>query len=172
MLCQMFHDHACQRDPKLADRLMSVPLSRIIQTDPVVHRDVRRGQIPPEYLFFGRHRAFRFRCNANRERLTCAGHRGAEWLNTAAFTVNALGTFGNLGRNRFNGPGYASTDLSLQKDFRITERFAIQFRAEAFNAFNRPNLSNPTSDLLSGNFMVINSAFDPRILQGALRLKW
>ncbi|MFN7997983.1 MAG: TonB-dependent receptor [Bryobacteraceae bacterium] len=100
------------------------------------------------------------------------GQQVAEWLNPAAFTVNAPGTFGNVGRNLFIGPGYASTDLSLQKDFRIQERFAVQFRAEAFNAFNRPNLMNPTGDLLSGNFMVINSAFDPRILQFALRLKW
>ncbi len=100
------------------------------------------------------------------------GEQVAEWLNTAAFGENTPGTFGNIGRNRFNGPGYASTDLALQKDFRIVERFAVQFRAEAFNAFNRPNLLNPTSDLLSGNFMVINSAFDPRILQFALRLKW
>jgi len=100
------------------------------------------------------------------------GAQVAEWLNTAAFGENTPGTFGNIGRNRFNGPGYASTDLALQKDFRIVERFAVQFRAEAFNAFNRPNLMNPTGDLLSGNFMVINSAFDPRILQFALRLKW
>jgi hypothetical protein len=100
------------------------------------------------------------------------GEQVAEWLNTAAFAENTPGTFGNIGRNRFNGPGYASTDLALQKDFRIVERFAVQFRAEAFNAFNRPNLMNPTGDLLSGNFMVINSAFDPRILQFALRLKW
>jgi len=100
------------------------------------------------------------------------GAQVAEWLNTAAFAENTPGTFGNVGRNRFAGPGYASTDLALQKDFRIVERFAVQFRAEAFNAFNRPNLMNPTGDLLSGNFMVINSAFDPRILQFALRLKW
>ena len=100
------------------------------------------------------------------------GSQIAEWLNPAAFAENIPGTFGNVGRNRFIGPGYASTDLALQKDFRIVERFAVQFRAEAFNAFNRPNLMNPTGDLLSGNFMVINSAFDPRILQFALRLKW
>ncbi|HVN03843.1 MAG TPA: carboxypeptidase regulatory-like domain-containing protein [Bryobacteraceae bacterium] len=100
------------------------------------------------------------------------GQQIQEWLNPAAFTTNALGTFGNVGRNVFIGPGFVSTDLSLQKEFPIAERAAIQFRAEAFNAFNRVNLQNPTGDLLSGNFMVINSAFDPRILQFALRLKW
>ena len=100
------------------------------------------------------------------------GQKIQEWLNPAAFTTNALGTFGNVGRNLFIGPGFVSTDLALQKDFKIVERAAIQFRAEAFNAFNRVNLQNPTGDLLSGNFMVINSAFDPRILQFAVRVKW
>jgi hypothetical protein len=100
------------------------------------------------------------------------GAQVAEWLNPAAFAENTPGTFGNIGRNRFTGPGYASTDVSLQKDFKIVERFGAQFRAEAFNVFNRPNLMNPSGDLLSGNFLTINSAFDPRILQLALRLKW
>jgi hypothetical protein len=100
------------------------------------------------------------------------GQEIAEWLNTAAFTENALGTFGDTGRNRFVGPGYADTDIAMQKDFRIVERFAVQFRAEAFNIFNRVNLQNPNNNLQSGNFMVINSAFDPRILQFALRFKW
>jgi hypothetical protein len=99
------------------------------------------------------------------------GAQVAEWLNPAAFGENALGTFGDVGRNRFNGPGYAATDLALQKDFRVMERFAVQFRFEAFNAFNRPNLWNPNSGVGS-NFMVINQAFDPRILQFALRMKW
>ncbi len=101
--------------------------------------------------------------------------RGAEvneFLNPAAFAVNTPGTFGNSGRNVFTGPGYATTDLSLEKSFRLAERFAVQFRAEAFNAFNRPNLQNPVNTVGSPTFMEINSAFDPRILQFALRLKW
>jgi hypothetical protein len=100
------------------------------------------------------------------------GAEVAEWLNPAAFTVNALGTFGNSGRNRFIGPGYASTDLALEKEFRPIEQLGIQFRAEAFNAFNRPNLMNPDHGVGDANFMAITSAFDPRILQFAIRLKW
>src|SRR5215475_13928400 len=38
-----------------------------------------------------------------------------QYLNRAAFAPNALGTFGNLGRNRFRGAGYASVDLGLHK---------------------------------------------------------
>jgi outer membrane receptor protein involved in Fe transport len=100
------------------------------------------------------------------------GAEVAEWLNPAAFTVNALGTFGNSGRNRFIGPGYASTDLALEKEFRPIEQLGIQFRAEAFNAFNHPNLMNPDHGAGDANFMAITSAFDPRILQFAIRLKW
>jgi hypothetical protein len=55
MLCQMLHDHARHRDPELADRLVGVPLFRIVHTDAVLHCDVRRSQIPPEYLFVRRH---------------------------------------------------------------------------------------------------------------------
>jgi hypothetical protein len=95
----------------------------------------------------------------------------AEYLNPAAFTVNPLGTFGNTGRNMFYGPGFASVDLSLEKTFHPAERLAVQFRAEAFNVLNRPNLENPVNTL-GPNFMTINSAFDPRILQFALRLQW
>jgi outer membrane receptor protein involved in Fe transport len=100
------------------------------------------------------------------------GEQLAEWLNPAAFSENTPGTFGDTGRNMFTGPGFASTDIALEKEFHPVERLAIQFRAEAFNAFNRPNLMNPNNNLLSPTFMVISSAFDPRILQGAIRLKW
>jgi hypothetical protein len=96
----------------------------------------------------------------------------AEWLNPAAFDVNALGTFGNTGRNRYYGPGFASTDDALQKAFHPVERLALIFRFEAFNAFNHPNPENPTNTVGSPNFMVISSAFDPRILQAAVRLQW
>ena len=99
-----------------------------------------------------------------------------QYLNKAAFVQNALGTFGNLGRNRFRAPGLASVDLGLHKDFRITERINTQFRFETFNALNRVNLHLPDASVSSGNFMKITStasgAGDPRILQFALRLQW
>ncbi len=91
------------------------------------------------------------------------------WLNKAAFAPNALGTFGNLGRNAFYGPGFASTDLGLLKDFVIRERFKAQFRFEAFNAFNRVNLLIPNRVRTSGNFLRITEADSPRILQFAVR---
>lgn len=100
------------------------------------------------------------------------GQQVAQWLNKSAFAPNALGTFGVLGRNIFEGPGFANVDLGLAKDFRLTERLRTTFRFDAFNAFNRVNLNVPTSNLNSGNFMKITSAYDPRILQLALRMTW
>ena len=50
-----------------------------------------------------------------------------------------LGCVGNLGRNTFVGPGYWAADTSIFKTFRISDRFQLQFRAEAFNVFNHTN---------------------------------
>jgi hypothetical protein len=91
------------------------------------------------------------------------------WFNTAAFVPNAAGTFGNITRNSMRGPGYANVDLGLHKNFPITQSFRLQFRAEAFNVFNRVNLNNPNADRSSANFGRILTALDPRILQFALR---
>ncbi len=96
----------------------------------------------------------------------------AEWLNKAAFRPGGaiLGTFGNLGRNTFRGPGFATLDLGLFKRFQITETASAVFRFESFNALNRVNLGGPNSTQTNANFMRTTSAEDPRILQFALRL--
>jgi hypothetical protein len=100
--------------------------------------------------------------------------RGAQilsWLNPAAFAANAIGTYGTLGRNNFEGPGYANVDTGLSKRFRLAEAWSAALRFEAFNVFNRVNLNLPNASLSSGaNFMRITSAYDPRILQLALRI--
>ncbi|HEY2934198.1 MAG TPA: carboxypeptidase regulatory-like domain-containing protein [Acidobacteriota bacterium] len=98
------------------------------------------------------------------------GEKVAMWLNKNAFAPNALGTFGNQGRNMWRGPGYAAVDLGVQKSFYITEQLRTQFRFETFNAFNRVNLMGPNASQNSGTFMRTSSAFDPRILQFALRV--
>ncbi|MFN0103666.1 MAG: carboxypeptidase regulatory-like domain-containing protein [Bryobacteraceae bacterium] len=93
-----------------------------------------------------------------------------QYLNKAAFAPNALGTFGNLGRNTFRAPGFASVDFGLAKGFKLKERLTTTFRFEAFNAFNRTNLGAPNAGQNSVQFMRITSAGDPRILQLALRM--
>ena len=52
-------------------------------------------------------------------------------------------TFGSMGRNIFRGPGLEAWDLSLVKDWKVAERFKIQFRGEFFNVLNHPNFGNP-----------------------------
>lgn len=67
-------------------------------------------------------------------------------LNLAAF-VAPVGHYGSLGRNALRGPGAVNFDTSLFKDFSITERHKVQFRAELFNVFNHPQFSNPNAAL-------------------------
>jgi len=52
-------------------------------------------------------------------------------------------TIGTVGRNALRGPAYFQLDLSGMKNFAITERVTLQFRADIFNIFNHPNFANP-----------------------------
>jgi hypothetical protein len=73
-----------------------------------------------------------------------------QWINPAAFAVPARGTWGNAGRNILRGPKLFQVDLALQKQIPIGSQRSIQFRWEAFNAFNRQNLANPNTNISSG----------------------
>jgi Carboxypeptidase regulatory-like domain/TonB dependent receptor len=68
-------------------------------------------------------------------------------FNIAAFAVPAPGTFGDAPRNLLRGPGLWQADLALGKHIPVTERVQLQFRAEAFNIFNRPQYAAPLSDI-------------------------
>jgi hypothetical protein len=94
----------------------------------------------------------------------------AEWFNTAAFTVNTIGTFGSSGRNALRGPGLINFDLSTFKRIPVTERVTTEFRAEFFNVLNHANFLNPVANLSNVNFGRILSAGDPRVIQFALKL--
>lgn len=91
---------------------------------------------------------------------------------TSAFPLPALGAEGNELRNRFRGPGYANTDLSLLKSFGIREDAHLQLRVDIFNLFNRPNLTAFQSDLSNGNFGRATQAFNARYFQLAGRLSF
>ncbi len=99
------------------------------------------------------------------------------FINTSAFavpcTLNGSGTgasacipgtqhFGSLGRNALTGPGYFNLDVSLAKNFRVTERSSLQFRAEAYNVPNHPNFASP----LLPSFGAFLSSFDPATGRG------
>jgi hypothetical protein len=79
------------------------------------------------------------------------------WFNPGAFVANRPGQLGNLGRNVVSGPGFKGVDLGVFKNFRITERHRVQFRAEAFNAFNWVNLGDPEVRITRATFGRITS---------------
>jgi len=81
-----------------------------------------------------------------------AGQRNAsQWFNVAAFQMNALGTFGNLGRNTLTGPGVFVIDFSTLKNFNFAGKY-LQLRIEAFNLLNRPNFGDPVTNLAQSNW--------------------
>jgi hypothetical protein len=100
-----------------------------------------------------------------------------DWLTPAAFTANAKNTFGNTGKGAFRLPGAFTWDMGLFKNFSITERWKLQFRAEYFNVFNRANFMDDTASLTNfqkvssaNSFGAIQQAAEPRIGQLALKL--
>ena len=72
------------------------------------------------------------------------------YLNPAAFSQPADGTFGNLGRNSIYGPSYFNTDFSVTKSTVLYEGLVLQLRAEFFNIFNHPNFALPTGSIAFG----------------------
>ena len=97
------------------------------------------------------------------------------YFDTSVFSLNAPFTFGNAPRIMPNlrGPGAANFDLSMFKNTNITERIRLQFRAEAFNAFNRVQFNVPTTNITSAAFGRITSqANSPRDVQLALKLQF
>ena len=71
---------------------------------------------------------------------------------------------GNLGRDVLRAPGMWNQDLSIAKDFSITERVRLQLRGDAFNALNHTNLSGLTTNITSSAFGRLTSA-TPRSIQ-------
>ena len=72
------------------------------------------------------------------------------YFNPAAFALQPAGTLGNLGRGALIGPNLRGFDLSIAKNNRWRENANIQFRAEAFNLFNRANFGPPSLIAFTG----------------------
>jgi hypothetical protein len=111
-----------------------------------------------------------------------------QWFNTSAFScpgaVTGLGTscgtfttpnfglYGDAQTGIIRGPGQELFNTALYKTFSIADKAHLEFRAEAFNTFNHTNPQNPTTTLGNANYGKVTAAFDPRILELALRLKF
>ena len=96
-----------------------------------------------------------------------------EYFNTAAFKLNALGTFGDSPRNPIRNPVYFNVDAGLQRSFPIRDRFRLMFRVEEFNATNHVNFGQPGNNVSAPTtFGKITTAGDPRILQLVGRLEF
>ena len=92
-----------------------------------------------------------------------------QWFTTSAFQRAAQYTFGTSGLGVIEGPGLVNFDLSLYKRFAVTENKHLEFRAEFFNAFNRPNFGNPGTTFGTGSFGVISSSLEGRDIQLGIR---
>jgi hypothetical protein len=108
-----------------------------------------------------------------------------EWFNTSAFQQNAIGTFGDTGKNILRGPRFFDADLAAIKNAKITERLALEFRAEFFNAFNNVNFGKPDGNLADigttfgqitglagGSSSNTYGTAQPRIIQFALKMSF
>lgn len=99
------------------------------------------------------------------------------WFDTSAFALPraADGTWliGNAGRSILATDGLFNLDTGLMKNFRLTERFNLQFRGEVFNTTNTPTLAEPNSNIESPDFGKVRSTSSvPRQMQFALRLSF
>ena len=117
----------------------------VVQTTAVVNvpgggntRNIRRPNVVPGVSPFLRQNV-----------ATSATANAFEFLNPAAFSVPAPGTFGNSRRNNYSGPGLEQFDLTLGKAVPVTERVKVDLKLEVFNVLNHPNFANPGTVRLS-----------------------
>jgi Carboxypeptidase regulatory-like domain len=99
------------------------------------------------------------------------------WFNNTAFVQNKLLSDGNSPRNFLNAPGYRDVDLAIFRTFKVSERFSLQFRAEALNVFNMVSLNTPSATVPNvpvttapSTLGVISTAQTMRQLQLGLRV--
>lgn len=103
-----------------------------------------------------------------------------QYFDPNAFVIPPSGTYGNTGRNVLNGPGLATTDLSLAKNTALSEKLRAQFRAEFFNIWNRANFATPNAVVFSAAGstpsstagVITATSTTSRQIQLGLKLRW
>ena len=105
----------------------------------------------------------------------------AQYINPAAFTANAIGTFGNSGAFAYRGPKFLQVDSALSRYFPLHETLSLNLRLEAFNVLNHPNFATPGSSgyigqstsLVSPTFGQVTATtnnYGARVFQGAVKI--
>ncbi|MGH9617400.1 MAG: hypothetical protein ACRD28_11720, partial [Acidobacteriaceae bacterium] len=103
----------------------------------------------------------------------------AEWFDTSCFTTAyeqaalAAGSpiFGNAARNILDAPPLHNWDIALLKNFRLSERFTLQFRSEFYNLFNTPHFAAPNAKVGTSTYgEITGTVADPRDIQFGLKL--
>ena len=92
-----------------------------------------------------------------------------KWFDTAAFVLQPIYTFGNSGAFTVESDKRHNWDISAQKDFRIREGHALEFRAEFFNLSNSVQMNDPERSFASSAFGQVTSATPARQIQFGLR---
>lgn len=117
--------------------------------------------------------AIAYRPNVIGDPLMPKGERGPNrYLNPATVVIPADPSrpFGNAGRNSVYGPSFWQLDTGVQKHFRLSERFQLQFRSEMFNLLNKTNFRAPNPNRSSPAFGVITQSYPARQIQFGLKL--
>jgi hypothetical protein len=97
---------------------------------------------------------------------------GHYWFDTGCFAKPAANYFGNSAPNIITGPGVNNWDIGAGKLIAFGESMDLQFRADAFNAFNHAQFLNPDSTMTDTNFGRITTVGPSRELQFGLKLLW
>ncbi len=95
-----------------------------------------------------------------------------QYFNPGCYTLQALGTEGNVGRNSIYGPGLVNIDFSILKRTKINEMLDSEFRAEFFNLLNRANFGQPNANIFAAPTagQITTLATPPRQIQFVLKL--
>ncbi len=84
-----------------------------------------------------------------------------DYFNPSAFApVTTPATLGDAGRDILRGPGLFDLDMSLLRDFKLTERFTFEFQAQAFGLTNTPHFANPNANISGGNFGAVTGTIN------------
>jgi hypothetical protein len=101
-------------------------------------------------------------------------HTVSQWFATSAFSLPAIGQWGSLTKGAIRGPGRNNWNVSLFKNFVFNEKRGtmLEFRVESFNSFNHTQFNGVSTSYSASNFGSVTSAFDPRVFQLGVKLKF